>query len=95
MLSAITFTTGILLITGICNDTATLTQITICAMIGFTLMLLSLLFSKHYCYRLEFITPKGNRKIICTNNLARKLLITHKYTKAGYHLAKELEIERN
>lgn len=92
MLSAITFTTGLILVAGICNDRATLTQVIFYATLGFALMLLSVLFTKHQQYKLEFIAPNGNHKIIYAYNLAGKILATRKYTKMGYKIQTEWEI---
>jgi uncharacterized membrane protein YtjA (UPF0391 family) len=92
MLSAITFITGLVLVTGICNDRATFTQVVFYAMLGVSLMLISLFFSRFYRYKLEFIAPNGNHKIIYAYNLAGKILATRKYTKLGYQLETEWEI---
>ena len=95
MLSAITFTTGLILIAGVCNDTATFTQIVLYAMLGFIMMLSSILLSRFHRYRLDFVAQNGKYKTIYAYNLAGKFLATRKYTKLGYKLEAEWEIERN
>ena len=88
------FITGLLMVIGICNDTATFVQIILYAGIGFALMMISVLFTKYQKYRLTFATPNGKCKTIYTNTLAGKFIIIYKYHRLGYTLCEELTISR-
>ena len=92
MISAITFITGLILVTGVCNDTATLTQIVIFAMLGFTLMILSVFLNRRQQYKLDFVAPNGKHKTILAYSFIGKLMAIRRYTKNGYILNTEYEI---
>ena len=81
---------GVLLFVGVCNDTASLAQIATYATLGFALMIISMLLSKHI-YHLEFIAPNGRMKTVRVKNLLGKLIAIHKYTKLGYTFQAEWE----
>ncbi len=88
-----TFIAGLLLILGICNDMASMTEIVTYSAIGIALITISVLFTKHTCY-LDFITPNGRIKTIHVNSLAAKLLTIRKYQRNGYKLHSEWEIAK-
>ncbi len=91
MFSAITLIIGLLITIGICNDTATFTEVVCYATLGFALMTLSVLLFKHQ-YKLYFVAPNGRHKTVYAHNLLGKLMATHKYTKLGYTLQTEWEV---
>ena len=90
MISGIIATAGIILVVGICNNAATMTEIIIYSAIGIALVAISVLFARNTCY-LEFIAPNGRMKTIRVNNLAAKLRKIHKYEKNGYKFYSEWE----
>ena len=89
------FIIGLLMLVGICNDTATFTQIIGFSFVGFVIMLLAVLFTRHTHYRLDFTTPSGKTKTVIAYNLASRLLAKYVLCKYGnYTLQTEWEIVR-
>ena len=85
---------GFLIIFGVCNDVATFTQIITFTLIGFALVLLSVLLSKHQQYYLDFVAPNGKHKRVRAYNLLGKIKATHKYNKLGYKVRAEWEVSQ-
>lgn len=83
---------GFIIIVGICNDTATFTQIATYSLIGFALVTLATLFAKHQHYYVDFVAPNGQHKKVRAYNLISKLMVIHKYNKLGYKVCNEWEV---
>jgi uncharacterized membrane protein YtjA (UPF0391 family) len=92
MFCVITFIIGLLLYVGVCNDTATFSQILCFASIGLFLMFVPMLFCKYNQYILEFVAPNGKHQKVRAYNLIGKFLATRHYTKLGYKLVAEWEL---
>ena len=83
---------GFLIIVGVCNDIATFTEIITFTLVGFALILLSMLLSRHQQYYLDFVAPNGKHKWVRAYNLLGKIKATHKYNKLGYKVIDEWEV---
>lgn len=83
---------GFLILIGVCNDTATLTQTIVYSLIGFALITLTMLFAKHQHYYVDFVAPNGQHKKVRAYNLITKLMVIHKYNKLGYKVCNEWEV---
>ena len=92
MLSAITIVIGFIMVVGVCNDVATLSQALTFALLGFALMIIAVLLCRYQDYYLVFVKPNGRHIKVRTHTLLGKLIVTHKYNKLGYKLHTEWEV---